>query len=157
MYNIQKGKLDGFSNIDRLSHRLIFTIQLLYMVLPVINRFLGDCISILSFLHIWTSYYFVLILQIFIFWLSGSQLRCLVIGKYCMIKTKPNWCYVPIVWRTWEDEDLEHFLLRCQPLETTRQVTIYAIDNEVNKIINRRMHQMSNEEKIQIILDCFKR
>ena len=49
---------------------------------------------------------------------------------------------------------MEHFLLRCQPLETTRQVTIYAIDNEVNKIINRRMHQMSNEEKIQIILDC---
>ena len=38
--------------------------------------------------------------------------------------------------------------------ETTRQVTIHAIDKEVNKIINRRMHQMSNEEKIQIILDC---
>ena len=55
-----------------------------------------------------------------------------------------------------EDEDLEHFLLRCQLLETTKQVTIYmyAIDNEVNKIINRRMHQMSNEEKIQVILDC---
>ena len=55
-----------------------------------------------------------------------------------------------------EDEDLEHFLLRCQLLETTKQVTIYmyAIDNEVNKIINRSMHQMSNEEKIQIILDC---
>ena len=53
-----------------------------------------------------------------------------------------------------EDEDLEHFLLRCQLLETTRQVTIYAIDNEVNTIINRRMHQMSNEENIQIILDC---
>jgi hypothetical protein len=48
-----------------------------------------------------------------------------------------------------EDEDLEHFLLRCQLLETTRQVTIYAIDNEVNTIINRRMHQMSNEENIQ--------
>jgi hypothetical protein len=48
-----------------------------------------------------------------------------------------------------EDEDLEHFLLRCQLLETTKQVTIYAIDNEVNKIINRRMHQMSNEEKFR--------
>ena len=46
-----------------------------------------------------------------------------------------------------EDEDLEFFLLRCQLLETTRQITIYAIDTEVNKIINRRMHQMSNEEK----------
>ena len=53
-----------------------------------------------------------------------------------------------------EDEDLEHFLLRRQLLETTRQETIYAIDNEVNTIINRRMHQMSNEENIQIILDC---
>ena len=46
-----------------------------------------------------------------------------------------------------EDEDLDFFLLRCQLLETTRQITIYAIDTEVNKIINRRMHQMSNEEK----------
>jgi pheromone shutdown protein TraB len=53
-----------------------------------------------------------------------------------------------------EDEDLEHFLLRRQLLATTRQETIYAIDNEVNTIINRRMHQMSNEENIQIILDC---
>ena len=33
---------------------------------------------------------------------------------------------------TEEDEDLEHFFLRCQLLETTRQITIYAIDNEVN-------------------------
>jgi hypothetical protein len=49
-----------------------------------------------------------------------------------------------------EDEDLEHFLLRRQLLETTRQETIYAIDNEVNTIINRRMHQMSNEENTQI-------
>ena len=31
-----------------------------------------------------------------------------------------------------EDEDVEHFLLRCQLRKTTRQVTIYAIDNEVN-------------------------
>ena len=30
------------------------------------------------------------------------------------------------------EEDLEHFLLRCQLRETTRQITIYAIDNEVN-------------------------
>jgi len=26
------------------------------------------------------------------------------------------------------DEDLEHFLLKCQLLETTRQVTIHTID-----------------------------
>ena len=32
-----------------------------------------------------------------------------------------------------EEEDLEHFLLRYQLLETTRQVTVYAIDSEVNK------------------------
>ena len=82
----------------------------------------------------------------------------LVSGSYIFQSnwSKFNQSHIDATWLLHgeEDEDLEHFLLRCQLLETTRQVTIYAIDNEVNKIINRRMHQMSNEEKIQVILDC---
>ena len=58
----------------------------------------------------------------------------LVSGSYTFQshRSKCNQSQIDATCLSCGEEDLEHFLLGCQLRETTRQITIYAIHNEVN-------------------------
>ena len=52
-----------------------------------------------------------------------------------------------------EDEDIEHFLLRCSVLDEIRNSTFHDMDIEFYKLIQKKLEDLTVKEKIAIILD----
>ena len=51
-------------------------------------------------------------------------------------------------------EDMEHFLLNCKLLETSRNVIMTEISEKYRTLTNKTFHRLNTEQKIKVILDC---
>jgi len=50
--------------------------------------------------------------------------------------------------------DNEHFFLRCSVLDKIRNSTFHDMDIEFNKLTQKKLEDLTDKEKIAIILDC---
>ena len=53
-----------------------------------------------------------------------------------------------------EEENMEHFLLKCTILQAVRYSVLDDIDTEFNIITRKTFYNLDNCLKIQILLDC---